>query len=138
STAAVSLLRAVCHNAIWCSSILCAFVWCLYWLTVRSQSVSRQHAAIQHREDGTVYIYDLGSTHGTFVGKIRLQPNKYYILRLGDMVRFGASTRFFVLRGPDEAQEAEQQRLVQRKRDKEERRMHQEQIEEKQEEECSW
>jgi len=74
-------------------------------------SISRQHAVIQHRDDGTVYVYDLKSTHGTKIGKISLKPHTYCILRIGDMVRFGGSSRMMILDANSEAAVAEQKRL---------------------------
>eukprot|EP00756_Hemistasia_phaeocysticola_P044070 Hpha_TRINITY_DN17651_c0_g1::TRINITY_DN17651_c0_g1_i1::g.158825::m.158825 len=69
-------------------------------------SISRQHAVIQLRGNGAVYLYDLGSAHGTFWNKdSRLKPQAYVPLREGDMIRFGLSTRFFVLCGGIESAE---------------------------------
>eukprot|EP01012_Entosiphon_sulcatum_P042017 TRINITY_DN5594_c0_g1_i1.p1 TRINITY_DN5594_c0_g1~~TRINITY_DN5594_c0_g1_i1.p1 ORF type:complete len:458 (+),score=99.96 TRINITY_DN5594_c0_g1_i1:29-1402(+) len=63
-------------------------------------SSSRNHAVIQLRPDGSVFVYDLGSTHGTFYNKsTRLDPRVYVPLKVGDMLRFGQSTRFYVLAG---------------------------------------
>jgi len=114
-------------------------------------SVSRRHAVIQHRapahdddpddekdpdDDGAlalgkgggggVFVYDLGSTHGTFVGKRRLTARQYTELRVGDMVRFGASTRLLVLTAPDQeaVRREEERRLVLRKRAAEQRRLY--------------
>ena len=88
-------------------------------------SISRYHAVLQcrpidataadpnlaadnHEEEGNplslsstneagFYIYDLNSTHGSFLNKNKLQPRVYYRVRVGQMVRFGGSSRFFVL-----------------------------------------
>ena len=82
-------------------------------------SISRYHAVLQYRptsapttEDqgegggplsfGTpneagFYVYDLGSTHGSFLNKSKLQPRVYYKVRVGQMVKFGGSSRLFVL-----------------------------------------
>ena len=78
-------------------------------------SVSRYHAVLQCRptsdgkdtQDTTLfstnpteaglYVYDLGSTHGTFLNKSRVQPRCYYRMRVGQMVRLGGSSRLFVL-----------------------------------------
>ena len=84
-------------------------------------SISRYHAVLQYRPTGTTtvgdqdeggegrplsfgtpneagfYVYDLGSTHGSFLNKNKLQPRVYYRVRVGQMVRFGGSSRLFVL-----------------------------------------
>jgi pSer/pThr/pTyr-binding forkhead associated (FHA) protein len=56
----------------------------------------RYHAIIQCGDDGNVYVYDLGSTHGTKINKTAVPPRKHTRLRVGHMVRFGASTRLCV------------------------------------------
>ena len=43
------------------------------------------------------YIYDLGSTHGTYLNKQKVRPRAYCRLRVGQMMRFGGSTRLFIL-----------------------------------------
>lgn len=70
-------------------------------------SVSRYHAVLQHRgsdpdgeSDGHeqgFYIYDLGSTHGTFLNKTRIPPRTYCRVHVGHVFRFGGSTRLFIL-----------------------------------------
>lgn len=62
------------------------------------QSISRQHAVIQFRANPEVaFLYDLGSSHGTFVNKKQIKPKSYHPLKNGDMLRFGVSTRFYVV-----------------------------------------
>jgi pSer/pThr/pTyr-binding forkhead associated (FHA) protein len=62
-----------------------------------------------------VYVFDLNSTHGTFVNKIKIKPEIYVQIRDGgaalpllralvtdraaDQLRFGSSTRIFILTG---------------------------------------
>nr|XP_007969294.2 kanadaptin isoform X1 [Chlorocebus sabaeus] len=85
-------------------------------------SVSRYHAVLQHRASGPdgecdsngpgFYLYDLGSTHGTFLNKTRIPPRTYCRVHVGHVVRFGGSTRLFVLQGPEEDQEAESELTV--------------------------
>lgn len=70
-------------------------------------SISRYHAVIQYRnqagesesvgEEEGFYIHDLGSTHGTVVNKNRIPPKTYIRLRVGHVLKFGGSTRLFIL-----------------------------------------
>lgn len=53
------------------------------------------------------YLYDLNSTHGTFVNKMKVPPKTYVRLRVGYMLKFGASTRNYILQGPNFDEEAE-------------------------------
>lgn len=69
-------------------------------------SVSRFHAVLQYRSH-QAYIMDLGSTHGTKLNK-RLIPKKQFIeIFVGDLLSFGASTRVYILEGPDECRRKE-------------------------------
>ncbi|PRP74853.1 kanadaptin-like [Planoprotostelium fungivorum] len=82
-------------------------------VTLDHGSISRQHAVFQLRkEDGFLFLYDLGSTHGTFQNKKRLTPNQYYQVQqghidpisltdliTGDFLRFGESSRMFIVEG---------------------------------------
>lgn len=69
-------------------------------------SASSQHAVLQYRalprkEDGRMrcqpYLMDLESTNGSFINGVRLDPARYYQLKKGDVLKFGASTREYVL-----------------------------------------
>ncbi|EGG18751.1 hypothetical protein DFA_02490 [Cavenderia fasciculata] len=61
-------------------------------------SISRQHAVIQHRpEDNQLLLYDLNSTHGTFINKKKCNPNHYLAIKDGDFIKFGESSRIFVV-----------------------------------------
>ena len=62
---------------------------------------------IQHKDTGDIFIYDLGSTHGTFVNKKLITQHQYVKLVSGDMIRFGQSSRWFILNGGPEAEEEE-------------------------------
>ncbi|KAL9230370.1 hypothetical protein vseg_005732 [Gypsophila vaccaria] len=62
------------------------------------QSVSRQHAAVVPHKNGSVYVVDLGSAHGTFVANERLTKESPVELEVGQSLRFAASTRTYVLR----------------------------------------
>ena len=75
-------------------------------------SISKQHAVLMHRaveqprEPGDMrapeaavkpYLMDLESSNGTFLNDARLESARYYGLRVGDKVRFGGSTREYVV-----------------------------------------
>lgn len=62
------------------------------------QSVSRQHAAVVPHKNGSVYVIDLGSAHGTFVANERLTKDSPVELEAGQSLRFAASTRIYILR----------------------------------------
>jgi smad nuclear-interacting protein 1 len=75
-------------------------------IVVLHPSLSSQHAVLQYRalprkEDGQLhvkpYMMDLESTNGSFINGIKLDPARYYELKKGDVITFGASTREYVL-----------------------------------------
>ncbi|KAL6961098.1 hypothetical protein U1Q18_038863 [Sarracenia purpurea var. burkii] len=65
-------------------------------------TISRFHAVLQFKRNGGAYIYDLGSTHGTFVNKNQVKPKIYAQLHVGDVIRFGHSSRLYIFQGPSE------------------------------------
>ncbi|KAF8798812.1 SMAD/FHA domain-containing protein [Phlegmacium glaucopus] len=80
-------------------------------IAVDHPSCSKQHAAIQYRymqekdEFGTAkgvikpFVIDLESTNGTFVNndKEAVPAARYYELKTGDVIKFGLSTREYVI-----------------------------------------
>lgn len=78
-------------------------------IAVDHLSCSKQHAALQYRlvnyerEDGTTgkrvrpYIIDLESANGTFVNNNKIEPRKYFELFEKDVLKFGFSSREYVL-----------------------------------------
>ncbi|XP_016363380.1 smad nuclear-interacting protein 1-like isoform X1 [Sinocyclocheilus anshuiensis] len=72
-------------------------------------SCSKQHAVFQYRlveftrVDGTMgrrvkpYIIDLGSGNGTYLNNQRIEPQRYYELKEKDVLKFGFSSREYVL-----------------------------------------
>ncbi|XP_029427520.1 smad nuclear-interacting protein 1 isoform X2 [Rhinatrema bivittatum] len=72
-------------------------------------SCSKQHAVLQYRlveysrADGTTgrrvkpYIIDLGSGNGTYLNNQRIEPQRYYELKEKDVLKFGFSSREYVV-----------------------------------------
>ncbi|XP_069702821.1 kanadaptin [Periplaneta americana] len=87
-------------------------------------TISRYHAVLQYRSqenenDGVgFYIYDLGSTHGTFLNKNRIKPNMYVRVQVGHILKLGLSTRLFVLQGPEKDMEEESELTVTQMKEK--------------------
>lgn len=81
-------------------------------------TISRHHAVLQFRKekdgdnDPGFYLYDLGSTHGTFLNKCRLKSRVYARVQVGHMIKFGCSTRSYILDGPIEDTEDESELSV--------------------------
>jgi len=81
-------------------------------------SISRFHCVIQYCLEGSddhprgFYAYDLASSHGSFLNRNRMKPHTYYHLRVGHLLKFGGSSRMFVLQGPEEDQEPESELSV--------------------------
>ncbi|KAG6551090.1 hypothetical protein Mapa_007325 [Marchantia paleacea] len=65
-------------------------------------TVSRYHAVLQYNAKGQAFIYDMASTHGTFINKRQVNGKAYEKLNVGDIVRFGYSTRLHHFQGPTE------------------------------------
>lgn len=62
-------------------------------------SCSRVHAAlVWHKHLNRAFLVDLGSTHGTFIGSLRLESNKPTQLPIDSTFHFGASTRNYTIR----------------------------------------
>ncbi|XP_061172890.1 kanadaptin-like [Saccostrea echinata] len=76
-------------------------------------SLSRHHAVVQfcktptEQQEKGWYLYDLDSTHGTWINKNKVYPKKYYRIRVGHVLKFGGSTRLHILQGPEEDKEEE-------------------------------
>nr|TKW40427.1 hypothetical protein SEVIR_1G245700v2 [Setaria viridis] len=54
------------------------------------------------RNDGKVFLYDLGSTHGSFINKSQVKKKLYTEIHVGDVIRFGQSSRLYIFQGPSE------------------------------------
>jgi pSer/pThr/pTyr-binding forkhead associated (FHA) protein len=78
-------------------------------IPVDHPSCSKQHSVFQYRlveyerKNGTTgrivkpYIIDLGSTNGTFVNNKQIEAQRYFELREKDVIKFGFSSREYVL-----------------------------------------
>ncbi|KAI3884259.1 hypothetical protein MKX03_017099 [Papaver bracteatum] len=65
-------------------------------------TISRFHAVLQFKQSGDAYLYDLASTHGTSINKNQVKIKTYTDLHVGDVVRFGLSSRLYIFQGPSE------------------------------------
>lgn len=94
-------------------------------LQLEHPSISRFHAVLQFGDDTTTknpsaestrapgwYLYDLGSSHGSFINKSQLPARTFVRLRVGDFIRFAGSTRQYLLNGPDEDRPPEMEATV--------------------------
>ncbi|XP_062321627.1 protein phosphatase 1, regulatory subunit 8b isoform X1 [Osmerus eperlanus] len=73
--------------------------------TIDHQSCSRAHAAlVYHKHLKRVFLIDLNSTHGTFLGHIRLEPHKPQQVPIDSTMSFGASTRTYTIREKPQSQ----------------------------------
>uniref|UniRef100_A0A8C9YLK3 Solute carrier family 4 member 1 adaptor protein n=1 Tax=Sander lucioperca TaxID=283035 RepID=A0A8C9YLK3_SANLU len=102
-------------------------------VSLEHPSISRYHAIIQYRrqagggesvgEERGFYVHDLGSTHGTVVNKNKIPPKTYIRLRVGHVLKFGGSTRLFILQGPEFDEEEESELTVTELREKSRKHM---------------
>ena len=62
-------------------------------------SVSRFHSVVlYHKHLKRIFLIDLGSTHGTFIGSLRLEAHKPQVIPIDTTIYFGQSTRCYTLR----------------------------------------
>ena len=83
-------------------------------LLLEHPSISRQHAVLQFKKTGQVYLFDLGSTWGSYVNMKRIPSREYVEVVDGDMLKFGESTRTYILiqPGAEEADEDQDQQVL--------------------------
>lgn len=65
-------------------------------------SLSRQHAVLQFGQNNSLFVMDLGSAQGTKVNKKPIAPNEFVLIHVGDILSFAASTRLYIVNGPEE------------------------------------
>jgi len=57
---------------------------------------------IQFRRNGDAFLYDLGSSHGTYLGKKKIKSNAYVpIPKNNNLIKFGTSSRLYILHTSD-------------------------------------
>lgn len=87
-------------------------------IVLEHPSISRYHAVLQYcispdeNYEKGFYIYDLESTHGTYINKQRLKSKVYCPVRVGHMLKFGGSSRLYILQGPETDKDAESELTV--------------------------
>ena len=45
-----------------------------------------------------MFLYDLGSSYGTTINKVKISPRTYYMMKTGYVIKFGASTRLYIVK----------------------------------------
>ncbi|KAL5009147.1 hypothetical protein ScPMuIL_014728 [Solemya velum] len=96
-------------------------------ITMEHPSLSRYHAVVQYCNDPTEsfekgwYLYDLDSTHGTWINKNRVPPNRFHRIRVGHVVKLGGSTRLNILQGPDDDRDEESELTISEMKEQRER-----------------
>jgi pSer/pThr/pTyr-binding forkhead associated (FHA) protein len=88
-----------------------------YWLLGRQpdvvdiqldhESISRKHAVLNFRNDGKLMMKDFGSAQGSWINKQICEKDKFYQLNVGDVLKFGCSSRIYVVKGPEVLQPEE-------------------------------
>merc|ERR1719491_789623 len=71
--------------------------------TLQHESISRVHALFQLAKDGALYLFDV-STHGTLLNGKQIPLRKYVELKRGDQIRFGHSSRVYVVERGEQMQ----------------------------------
>jgi hypothetical protein len=72
-------------------------------IVMEHPSISRYHCVLQScaekddRHEQGWYLYDLDSTHGTWINKTKVKPATFYRVRVGYVLKFGGSTRLYIL-----------------------------------------
>ena len=73
-------------------------------IRLHHSSCSNVHAVLQYRlrtdsygRHIYPYLIDLGSSHGTYLNRRRIDPNHYYKLEENDLIQFGESSKEFLL-----------------------------------------
>lgn len=75
-------------------------------VVVENLLISRCHAAIMQHFSGRIYLVDLGSAHGTYIGNDRLTPFIPTFLHEGALFRFGVYPNKFAVKSDRPANSA--------------------------------
>jgi pSer/pThr/pTyr-binding forkhead associated (FHA) protein len=65
---------------------------------LQHKTVSRLHFAMIHHKQGTWYLLDINSEHGTILNDKRVDPWAVVAVKEGDIIRVGDSTRQYRFR----------------------------------------
>eukprot|EP00755_Sulcionema_specki_P031989 Sspe_Gene.97774::Locus_71301_Transcript_1_1_Confidence_1.000_Length_1246::g.97774::m.97774/K13216/PPP1R8, NIPP1; nuclear inhibitor of protein phosphatase 1 len=64
-------------------------------IELNHQSISRVHFALIHHQNGSLYVMDMGTQHGTFIRGERIEARTPVKLNEGDELRAGMSSRLY-------------------------------------------
>ena len=66
-------------------------------IVLNHPSISKKHAKIDYdAQTNTAFLFDLNSTHGTFINDMKLSPNQSIKLKSGDIISFGQSETKYI------------------------------------------
>lgn len=63
-------------------------------IVLPSSKISKYHAYLEQRDEEDWVVYDLNSSNGTFLGGLKLEPQRAYPLDASTELFFGASSAF--------------------------------------------
>jgi len=69
----------------------------LVQVTCSNPFISRQHAVLQFKQPNELYIFDMGTAHGTKINNKRVHPYRFFRVYAGDIIKFAKSTRMYVI-----------------------------------------
>merc|ERR1712013_623063 len=92
--------------------------------TLSHESISRVHALFQLAKDGALFVFDV-STHGTLLNAKQIPLRKYIELKRGDELRFGHSSRVYVVEMAQSKTKKQRQSEAEEEKERELREMQQ-------------
>ena len=64
---------------------------------ITNRYISRKHIQVFFDKNNKLIVQDLGSTHGTYLNRVKLLPGKQYPIQIGDKLILSGSNGIFIL-----------------------------------------